>query len=245
MKNKSHANSQWIWGTHAVLAALQNEERSLEKLVLTEEVRDEMPEELLKKCPSQILERREMERLLPTGAVHQGIGLKAKALPSMAIEDLLVELEDNDVLLILDHVTDPHNVGAILRTCAAFNVKALIMTDRNAPPLSGALAKTASGALERVPVILVTNLARTLETLKKHEIWTIGLAEEGEKSLQHTGLPGKKALVMGGEGEGLRRLTREHCDILAKLPTNPEFPTLNVSVAAGISIYALTQEIES
>jgi 23S rRNA (guanosine2251-2'-O)-methyltransferase len=239
MKHKSSANSQWIWGTHAVLAALKNPNRNLEKLVLTQEILEEMDPELLKICNHQVLERRELDRVLPQGAVHQGIALKAKTLPQMVIEDLIVELEDNDLLLILDHVTDPHNVGAILRTCAAFNVKALIMTDRNAPPLSGVLAKTASGALEELPVILVTNLARTLETLKKHNIWTIGLAEEGEKSLGDTNLPGKKAIVMGAEGEGLRRLTREHCDILAKLPTNPDFPTLNVSVAAGISIYAL------
>ncbi|MEB3701626.1 23S rRNA (guanosine-2'-O-)-methyltransferase RlmB [Candidatus Bealeia paramacronuclearis] len=242
MKHKSNAPTLWIWGTHAVLAALQNEERSFEKLILTQEVYDEMPEELLKKCSFQILERREMERVLPAGAVHQGIGLKTKPLPQMAIKDLLVELEDDDLLLILDHVTDPHNVGAILRTCAAFNVKALIMTDRNAPPLSGSLAKTASGALERLPVIFVTNLVRTLDTLKRNHIWVIGLAEEGTKPLDDTNLPGKKAIVMGAEGEGLRRLTREHCDILVNLPTNAEFPTLNVSVAAGISIYALAKK---
>ena len=157
----------------------------------------------------------------------------------MAIEDVIVDLDDNDLLLILDHVTDPQNVGAILRTCAAFQVRALIMTDRNAPPLNGALAKTACGALERVPVIFVTNLARTLETLRKNNIWVIGLAEEEEKTLGETNLTGKKAIVMGAEGEGMRRLTREHCDFLAKLPTNPDFPTLNVSVAAGLSIYAL------
>lgn len=239
MKHKSPSNSQWIWGTHAVFAALKNPDRTCEKIILTQETLAELDSELLSVCPHQILERREMDRLLPAGAVHQGIALKAKNLPQMAIEDVIVDLDDNDLLLILDHVTDPQNVGAILRTCAAFQVRALIMTDRNAPPLNGALAKTACGALERVPVIFVTNLARTLETLRKNNIWVIGLAEEGEKTLGETNLPGKKAIVMGAEGEGMRRLTREYCDILAKLPTNPDFPTLNVSVAAGLSIYVL------
>ena len=142
---------------------------------------------------------------------------------------------------MLDQVTDPHNVGAILRTARALKALGVIMTERNAPPLGGALAKAASGALDQIPVWKVTNLARTLEEIKNLGFWTVGLDERGPQTIAQSGFPDRVALIMGAEGEGLRRLTQEKCDFLAKLPTDPEFPTLNVSVAMALALYELTR----
>jgi len=149
---------------------------------------------------------------------------------------------DIGILIVLDQVTDPHNVGAIIRTAKALGALGIIMTERNAPPLSGVLAKAASGALELLPIWKVTNLARTLDELKKDGFWTVGLDERAPKFLSKADLPPKLALLMGAEGEGLRRLTQEKCDFIAKLPTDPNFSTLNVSIATALALYELVRE---
>jgi 23S rRNA (guanosine2251-2'-O)-methyltransferase len=144
--------------------------------------------------------------------------------------------------LVLDQVTDPHNVGAILRTACAFGVDAVIVTERNASATTGTLAKTASGALEYTPLVRVHNLAQTLGRLQKENFWCIGLDETGALPLHKTRPPKRTALVLGAEGEGLRRLTRENCDEIAKLPTHPPVGSLNVSNAAAVAIYEVMRE---
>jgi 23S rRNA (guanosine2251-2'-O)-methyltransferase len=186
----------------------------------------------------QKIEKTEIDALLPRGTVHQGILLDARPLPDVTLDDLLGREEPAQLILLLDQVTDPHNVGAILRSAAAFGADAVIVTERNAPSATGILAKTACGALEHVPLISVVNLSRTIEELQGESFWCIGLAEEGEETLAASQLStGKIALVLGAEGDGLRQLTRKHCDALARLPTSGPIGSLNVSNAAATALY--------
>jgi len=184
-----------------------------------------------------------LESWLPRGAVHQGLAAKVHPLPDRGIEDVIAEAEGQSQaqVMILDQVTDPQNVGAILRSAAAFGALAVILTERNAAPESGALAKAASGALEHVPLIRVTNLSRAIELLKKGGFWIAGLAAEGSQTLADAKLTGKVGLALGAEGPGLRRLTREHCDLLVRLPTGGAIDHLNVSNAAAVALYELVR----
>ena len=230
------SSSLWLWGTHACFAALNNPNRKCLQLLVTETVRKNLPHSL-EFIKAQIVDNASLARLLPAGTVHQGIAMKVLPLPEPGFEKLTAV--SSGVLIVLDHITDPHNVGAILRTAKALGAIGIFMTEHHAPPLCGVLAKTASGALELLPIWHVTNLSRGLEELKKMGFWTVGLDERGPTYLSKAALPEKMALIMGAEGEGLRRLTQEKCDFLMKLPTDPSFPTLNVSVAAAISLYEL------
>ena len=190
------------------------------------------------------VERRALELLLPEGAVHQGLALETKPLAAPALEDVLGALPRAPaphILLLLDQVTDPHNVGAIMRSAAAFAALAVIVPEHGAPPVTGALAKAASGALEIVPLIRVTNLARTIERLKSDGFWCIGLDSAAPYSLTDIELPARIALALGAEGAGLRRLVREQCDYLARLPVRGALHSLNVSNAAAVALYAITQ----
>jgi 23S rRNA (guanosine2251-2'-O)-methyltransferase len=233
----------WIWGIHACGAALKNQKRTCFRLVITESALKELDLNKTNGIPkTEVVDATALSRLLPEGAVHQGVALEVAPLPEPSFKDVLQK--DSGVLVILDQVTDPHNVGAILRTAKSLGALGVIMTERNAPPLSGVLAKAASGALDLLPIWKVTNLARTLDDLKKDGFWTVGLDEHARQFLSKKDLPSKLALVMGAEGEGLRRLTQEKCDYLAKLPTDPEFPTLNVSVATALALYELRGEKE-
>lgn len=235
------SSRQWLWGVHACKAALQNPQRRCFRLFVTGGMLKELYQSKDKISSNvQILDSLSISRHLPEGAVHQGIAIEVAPLPETPLMDL--ETYEKGVLLVLDQVTDPHNVGAILRTAKALNALGVIITERNAPPLSGVLAKSASGALDLLPIWKVTNLARTLDDLKKAGFWTVGLDESGPKILSKADLPQKLALVMGSEGEGLRRLTQEKCDFLLNLPTDPTFPTLNVSVAAALALYELVRD---
>jgi 23S rRNA (guanosine2251-2'-O)-methyltransferase len=169
--------------------------------------------------------------------VHQGVVLEAAPLHEPSLHDIIAGDNPPDLLIMLDQVTDPHNVGAILRSAAAFGAGAVIMTERNAPGLTGVLAKAASGATEHVPQIHVVNLARVLDELQEAGYWRVGLAEEGAKELSALDLSGRTVLVLGAEGEGLRQLTRKKCDELAKLPTSGPIGSLNVSNAAAVGLY--------
>jgi 23S rRNA (guanosine2251-2'-O)-methyltransferase len=184
-----------------------------------------------------------LETWLPPGAVHQGLAAKVHPLPDCGIEDVLAEAEGREHahVLILDQVTDPQNVGAILRSAAAFGALAVVLTERHAAPESGVLAKAASGALEHVPLVRVANLARALEALKKGGFWIAGLAAEARQTLADAKLTGKVGLAFGAEGPGLRRLTREHCDLLVRLPTGGPIDHLNVSNAAAVALYELVR----
>jgi 23S rRNA (guanosine2251-2'-O)-methyltransferase len=232
----------WIYGHHAVSAALANPERKI--LRLAQAGAGEVPVvegHEWEQVPPDVL-----ESWLPPRAVHQGLAVKVHPLPDRGIEDVIAAAEGQEhaQVMILDQVTDPQNVGAILRSAAAFGALAVILTERNAAPESGALAKAASGALEHVPLIRVANLARALELLKKGGFWIAGLAAEGSQTLADAKLTGKVGLALGAEGPGLRRLTREHCDLLVRLPTGGAIDHLNVSNAAAVALYELVRNRE-
>ena len=176
-----------------------------------------------------------MDRLVPYGSVHQGVVLEGGPLHEPSLHDVIGGDSSPDSLIMMDQVTDPHNVGAILRSAAAFGAGAVILTERNAPGMTGVLAKSASGATEIVPQIHVVNLARTLDELRQAGYWCVGLAEEGERTLAECDLSGRTVLVLGAEGEGLRQLTRKKCDELAKLPTGGPVGSLNVSKRRRLS----------
>lgn len=233
-----------IWGLHAARAAFLNPKRRITRLWLSEAgqklfapTQDDAREELLKRPDAKQANREELDRLAPPNSVHQGIVIEAAPLPEIPLHDILAADPPPDLLLVLDQVTDPHNVGAILRSAAAFGAGALIMTERNAPATTGVLAKAASGALEHVPMVHVVNLARALDELREAGYWCVGLAEEGMKTLGELDLSGRTALVLGAEGEGLRHLTRQKCDELARLPTQGPIGSLNVSNAAAVALY--------
>ncbi|MCX7354188.1 MAG: 23S rRNA (guanosine(2251)-2'-O)-methyltransferase RlmB [Alphaproteobacteria bacterium] len=190
----------------------------------------------------EIMGREEIDRLLPPGVVHQGIGLRAEPLPEQDLTSLLAASGPDAIFVILDRANDPHNVGAVLRSAAAFGAMAVILPRDHAPSVTGTLAKAASGALELVPLVMVTNLARALDEMKEANVWCVGLAGEADKPLDAIDLKGRVALLVGAEGAGLRRLTREACDFLARLPTDGPVADLNMSNAAAIALYEATRQ---
>jgi 23S rRNA (guanosine2251-2'-O)-methyltransferase len=240
----------WIYGAHPVSEALRNKLRIINRLVAISDNQKYFAGEFAALIQTreqplvlEALDRHAFERLLPPGSVHQGVA----ALVEPLIPPDLFEICDNaetsgtSLLLILDQVTDPHNVGAILRSASAFGAKAVIVTERNAAAESGVLAKSASGALEHVPLVPVTNLARAMAQLKEAGFWCIGLGAEATETLAEIDLSGRVALVLGAEGAGLRRLTRDNCDKLARLPTQGPIGQLNVSNAAAIALYEVAR----
>ena len=240
----------WLYGRHAVAAALANPARRVRRLIALPETVAELRSlaaAATARLPAgapEVLDRRGFEMLLPQGAVHQGMALAAEPLPARDIDDVLdgiAEAVGPQIIVLLDQVTDPHNIGAVLRSAAAFAARAVIVPDHGAPPVTGVLAKAASGALEAVPLLRVTNLARSLDRLKEAGFWCLGLEEGAAASLTETDAGARVALVLGAEGSGLRRLTRERCDLLARLPTRGEPASLNVSNAAAIALYELTR----
>ena len=239
-KNKarggSNPNRPRLWGKHAVAAALDNPNRKVLKAWSTRDAATFMrfPPEV----PLVMAEAPDLGRMVPHDAPHQGVVIEVEPLEDMWLGDLLADAPERALLLVLDQVTDPHNVGAILRSAAAFGAIGIVTQDRHSPPESGALAKAASGALERVPWVRVVNLARALEEIAEAGFWRIGLAGEADSDLKDALGPKRVALVLGAEGPGLRSNTREHCDALARLPISGEVESLNVSNAAAVALYA-------
>ena len=235
---KAATKDLWIYGHHAVAAALENSQRHCHILKATPDaLRDlkkivRIPQELA----VETAERRQIEHSLPAGAVHQGLALQADPLPDL---DLATACAGKNLILVLDQVQDPHNIGAILRSAAVFGAGAVILQDRHSPAATGALAKAASGALEKVPLVRVVNLARALDDLKSLEFWIVGLDAEGPEQLDRIAGDVPIALVLGAEGGGLRRLCREACDILAKIPHAGGMASLNVSNAAAVAQFAI------
>ncbi len=225
----------WLYGRHPVLAALANPERRVERILATKEVADRHAREFAGRA--QIVSREEMAHRLPAGAVHQGIAALVAPLEESQLEDVLARSGDNALVLALDQVTDPHNVGAILRTAAAFGASGVVVTERHAPADTGVLAKAASGGLEVVPLVRAVNLSRALEQLKEAGFWIYGFDERGEAPIGSLDLAGKVCFVLGAEGEGLRRLTSEKCDRLVTIPTQAALAALNVSNAAAVAAY--------
>ena len=228
-----------FYGRHAVYAALDNPERKLIKLWAT---REELGKIVVPEGLSvQFAEVADLARYVPKDAPHQGLVLEVGALEDVWLTDALaIDVDDTRPLLVLDQITDPHNVGAIFRTAAAFDAVAVITQDRHAPPESGALAKAASGALEITPWVRVVNLARALEEIGEAGYWRIGLSGHAAVTLDDALTPGRNALVLGAEGDGMRRNIEEHCDALAKLPISERMESLNVSNAAAVALYAAT-----
>ena len=229
-------NRPRFWGRHAVAAALDNPERQVKRIWVTREAAAQF--DFDPSIPITFADAADLGRLVPGDAPHQGIVIEADRLEEIWLGDLLDLAEDGRPLLVLDQVTDPHNVGAILRSAAAFDALGIVTQDRHAPPESGALAKAASGALETVPWVRVVNLSRALEEIAGAGFWRVGLTGEAEMTLAEAMGPPRIALVLGAEGEGMRQNTETHCDALARLPISERMESLNVSNAAAIALYA-------
>ena len=235
----------WLYGRHAVMAALANPARRVRRLIATADTAKEARAAAANAAARlaaeiEILDRARLEELLPREAVHQGWAMAAEPLPEPDLDDIAAvapEAGVRRIVLLLDRVSDPHNVGAILRSAAAFGAAAVVVPEHGAPPVTGALAKAASGALEVVPLVRVVNLAHALETLKDAGFWCLGLDGTAKQELATLDLAPRIALVLGAEGEGLRRLTRERCDVLVRLSTRHPWHSLNVSNAAAVALY--------
>lgn len=248
----------WLYGRHAVIAALQNPTRKCQRLVVSKEFLASHGAELqnsldccdVKRPLPEVKERREIDDILGASAqnaVHQGVVLQAAPLAVVTLDDIILDLRQDDAALVvmLDQATDPQNIGAVLRSAAAFGARAVLMPERNAPETTSALAKAACGALERIALIRVTNLSRCLDRLKEEGFWSVGLDGYAQETLSRVDMKGKTILVMGSEGSGLRRLTREKCDFLAKIPISQAVESLNLSNATAISLYEIARQRET
>jgi 23S rRNA (guanosine2251-2'-O)-methyltransferase len=225
---------------HAVEAVIANGQRAIKALHLTENAEQRLEAQLTKRgVEVHRMSPRDLDRLVGADAVHQGAVVEVEPLEEISLDaSIATAMSTNGTIVVLDQVTDPHNVGAILRSAAVFGAAGLVMTRRNSPPLEGALAKAASGALELVPITLVPNLARALSEIGDAGVMRLGLDGEAETLLESTPLDQPLALVLGSEGKGLRRLTREHCDRLVRIGAAGGLASLNVSNAAAVALYA-------
>ena len=196
-----------------------------------------LPREIVANTPTQIVSKQELDSLAGAGAVHQGLALQVKPLQSESLDEVIDKAPDRAVILILDQVTDPHNIGAILRSAAAFDAIGVVIPDAGAPEESTTLAKSACGALETIPLIRVTNLVRAMQQLKDAGFWCLGLDGYAKEYIGDKKLPQRTAFVLGSEGDGMRRLTAEKCDYTIKLPISDKMESLNVSNAAAVALY--------
>ncbi|MBG1231411.1 23S rRNA (guanosine(2251)-2'-O)-methyltransferase RlmB [Aestuariivirga litoralis] len=230
-----------IYGAHPVIAAIGNAKRKPVKLWATENGLARLKEDV-KDLPieGEIVHPRLLDHLLKSkDAVHQGLILEARPLNQPRLD----QIDKSGLVVVLDQVTDPHNVGAIMRSCAAFNATALITTARHAAETNSVFFKAASGAYELVPYVTVTNLARALEELKTYGFSLIGLDSEAAGTMDDLKITAPLAVVLGAEGRGLRQLTRDTCDVVARLDMPGQIKSLNVSIAAALSLYALRHKI--
>lgn len=235
-------NSGWIWGRHAVLAAVENPRRKIISLHATRNAARDLPDD----AGAEVCEPRHIDHVLPAGAVHQGFAAKVEALPAEPVA--AVADPTHGALLVLDQITDPHNVGAILRSAAAFGARAVVMQDRKAPPLFGTVCKSAVGAAERVAHVRVTNIADTLQTFRDAGRHVLGLAGESETDIADAlagpdgkGLGPGVVLVLGSEDKGLRPRVADHCDALVRIPMSGNVESLNVSNACAIALYEMAK----
>ncbi len=236
-QSTTQGNRPRFWGRHAVIAALANPDRVVRKIWGTREALGAL--DLPPVLPITYADAADLGRMVPADAPHQGLVAEVEPLEDVWLGELLDRGADNRrPLLVLDQVTDPHNVGAILRSAAAFDALGIVTQDRHAPPESGTVARAASGALEVVPWCRVVNLARALEEIADAGFWRIGLTGHARQTLDEAMGPQKVALVLGAEGEGMRQNTEAHCDELARLPIGSKVESLNVSNAAAIALYA-------
>ena len=242
LRDTPPANTLWLHGIHAVAAALANPRRRPRRLLLTVEAEAALSLQLRKpwRIPGERVERNRFQTFLHEDAVHQGAALLTEPLQPIPLEDAIAA--GSGPVLLLDQVTDPRNVGAILRSAAAFGAACVVMQDRNAAPETGALARAASGALEQVPIAREVNLSRAIVALQRAGFWVLGLAGEGKRTLAEA-LPRDRrtALVLGAEDSGIRRLQRETCDELVRLPIAPGVESLNVAAAAAVALYEVAR----
>ena len=237
----------WLYGHHAVAAALANQERRVLRLLVTTEslqrLREDstVPQGVLNKANT--VGRPDFDKILGEHAVHQGVAMLTRPIDHH-LEDILALAENRTscCVVMLDQVSDPHNVGAILRSAAAFDATAVITLDRRAAAETGAMAKSASGALDRISFVQTTNLARAIEILKENQFWVVGLEADGEKKISDIDLKGRVVFVLGTEGEGMRRLVREGCDDVVRLPITASSESLNVSNAAAVALYERSRQ---
>ena len=244
-----------LWGKHAVAAALENPDRRIYELFFSESsqtkiqklIRSRLSIFEANKIKLNALSSKDITALLPDHSVHQGFAAIVGELDCGDLDFLINKTRSSkySFVVVLDQVTDPHNLGAVIRSAAAFSVDAIIVHDRSTPRLDGALGKAASGALEHIPIIRTKNIARAIDKLKKIEFWCIGLSDDAHNDLSSLSVHNRTAVVLGAEGEGLRRLTRESCDSLARLATSLNFPTLNISNAASITFYEIRKHLPS
>ena len=234
-----------LFGFHAVREAWKNPGRFVHALYITEsalkEFEKDLPTDHKRPVPT-IISKDELDKAFPSGTVHQGIALSCQSLAELSVIDLIIKAEDKpkSVIVILDQVTDPHNVGAIMRSACAFGADGIVMQTRHTPDMAGILAKTACGAVEHLPVAYETNLSRAIEKLKEHHYTIIGLDEHAPQTFGDLYKYDRAVIVLGAEGPGMRRLIKEHCDVLVTLPTQKPINSLNVSNAAAVALYALT-----
>ena len=245
----THQGPPWIYGIHAGLAAIANPRRRVHRILVaaqsaeTLEARVDTARATAAGRPNpEIRDREELDKLLPARAVHQGLAVQSDPLLETPLPRALTEADENAPILILDQATDPQNIGATLRSAAAFGAAFVIMQNRHAPPETPAMAKASSGALEIVPIVRVPNIARALIVLKEAGYWIVGFDAHGEQTIAEANLSGKLALILGAEGSGLRRLTQESCDHLVKIPISDNVESLNVAATAAIALYELTKK---
>lgn len=240
-KKEADGKSLILYGRHAVLAALANPKRQINKILCVKENVEEIRR--VSKTAPQVVEKKEIDKLFTTDAVHQGLVLFCNRLPDYSLEEIIEKASEKEKchVLILDQVTDPQNVGAIIRSAVAFNTLALIMQDKNSPLESGAMAKAAAGMIEHLPIVRVTNLSRAIEKLKDAGFWTVGMDGYATTTIDKLQKPEKTAIVMGSEGKGMRRLVEESCDISVKLPMSPLTESLNVATACAIALYEINK----
>src|SRR5690242_8058706 len=235
-RTRRNGGGLWLYGLHTVKAALANARRQCHRCLLTRAAAQNIGEHALSRVHAEIVASDQVSRALPQGAVHQGAALSCDPLPPRTLEEIATAT-GHKIALVLDQISDPHNVGAILRSAAAFDAAAVIVQERHAPAESGALAKAASGALDIVPYLPVVNIARALEQLGDHGFWRLALTEDTGQSIAEAMVSRDLALVLGSEGTGIRRLVRERCDDTAAIPIGKRMESLNVSNAAAIALY--------
>lgn len=236
---KHSTQGYWIWGKHTVESLVQEGRREVVDVLLTAKARKLWSSSVLPK--HKIVEVKELDKLLGPDAVHQGVAAQIKTYNEACWEDFIT-VPGRQCWVALDQVTDPHNVGAILRSSAVFGLRGMILPKNNAPKESGVMAKAASGAIDLIPRCYVTNLQRTIADFKKEGFWVVGLAEEGVEELSGFQWPEKTLLIMGSEGSGMRSLVKESCDYIVKISSSSTFSTLNVSNAAAVCFYAWNAE---
>ncbi|WCR58170.1 23S rRNA (guanosine(2251)-2'-O)-methyltransferase RlmB [Wolbachia endosymbiont of Ctenocephalides felis wCfeJ] len=246
MKSLKVNESFWLYGKHTCMSALKNKNRQCIEFLMTENFYKEHEKEIRhladsKNIKAHLVANKTLSNILPKGANHQGVALKvASILHSLSIEEIAENLSNSSTIVILDQVTDTHNIGSILRTSACFNVDAVVLPYNHSPSENASIAKTASGASDIVPLIYVTNIVKTMEYLKKVGYWCYGFDSNAKENIDQIKSFGKKVVIIfGSEEKGIRRLVKENCDYLVKIPMSNVIDSLNVSNAAAIGLYSI------